>query len=179
MKRISYIWLLLVMICLPAFSQVNGVNSFGYSSNFKTWQARMDSSLADTLWVTGTDTVYTEVLQTWPYMTCGAEVGDSSSTDSSGYKVNMYQWVYYRTNSTYSDSDLGKFVFVKSLTWNGTSELLVNDSTIDAAGTYLSSITSSPIFSAPLFRLEIIGTAKNKKSGAGSWIKLYLSAWGG
>ena len=74
-------------------------------------------------------------------------------------------------------ADLAKFVFVKSLVWNGTTEAKTYLANIDTTGSWMAHITEDTIFAAPFWRVEIIGTADNKAGGAGSWIKLYATAF--
>ena len=179
MKKVLIILALLIGSQVIFGQAITSQRSGAWASagSFEQWKARTDSVLADTFWVTGTDTVYSEVMFTWPFMDLAAEVGDSSSTDSRGYKLNVYQWVYYRTDASYRTADLAKFVFVKSLVWNGTTEAKTYLANIDTTGSWMAHITEDTIFAAPFWRVEIIGTADNKAGGAGSWIKLYATAF--
>lgn len=182
MKLIIFVILVGLILSGNGMGQVTNAQSPGKwtgSGVWDLWKVRTDSVLADTFWVMGTDTVYSEMMLTWPFGSLAAEVGDSSSTDSCGYKVNLQQWIYYRSAETYRTSDLGKLVYCRTLSWNGEAQSLASLSTITEAGSWLAHLTDEAIFVVPFHRFQIIGTASNKAGGAGSWIKLYESTFSG
>jgi hypothetical protein len=153
MKKLILCVLLMVVIA-NAQQNVANWSSVGL---FEYWQAREDSTLNTRIYISGVDSVWTEPMLSWPYMSLDIVAGDTAAlTDSIKAVVELWMWHQSRSAS-YTDkiTDKGRFCFVKALTFNTTNRINTSLSSITAAGAYQSIVTGSAIPNVPFYRFRI------------------------
>jgi len=115
------------------------------------WKNWNSAAVVDSVgWITGTGTDTTALGELAPYMTLTVEMNDTSNTDSTGSRIDLYTAVnnQYRRNKT---PVFGEFRLAASFTASG-------DTTLN--------ITASPIFIHQYYFFLATGLAGNKKASA-------------
>lgn len=178
MKKFSV--LLLALLALPCLGQnfdAQYLTRWATINNYDAWKVRTNPALEDTFFVNAGDTIYSEVMLTWPYMGAWIDVGDTSTAaaDTTAIRIDLYQGA--RWNTTTDSTDSSKFVYVKSLEWNGGETTSASLDSLTSHGSFMAPITSSPIYPARYFRYRIIGLTTHKVLG-GENVVLRTMAWG-
>ena len=111
------------------------------------------------------DTLYSEIMRTFPYMSASAAAEDiNSGTDSLALRVELWQSHFY---------DITKFTFVKELKWD-LDKTHLSQSLINAAGSWDADVNDSRFRNQRYFILVIIAEAGHRKYADGCNLSLWM-----